>query len=317
LGNENYTGSSETFYVNVTEDKVKPVIRLSPSNKARSVSSEKLDLSYVVSDDVRISNCSLILNGVVVATDSKVKKDTPQSFSRNFDKGNYSSNISCVDEASNTGYASLGVLVVEAAVASTSNATTPTYSSRGPDCNQTCLNLKYECGQQSVCGISTNCGSCASTKVCQNGKCITKAVSCIPECSGRSCGDDGCSGSCGECAQDQLCEAGLCKAKEVIVAPKEVAPSSNLLVYFGLGILGLLIISGIVVFFVVFYPKLMVKKPQTLNQVAEEETKLPKELVDGAKKLIVEYRKLKFDDAKIKSMFIQQGWTEKQINKIL
>ena len=33
---------------------------------------------------------------------------------------------------------------------------------------------------------------------------------CIPDCEGKTCGDDGCGGSCGDCGEGQTCEAGVC-----------------------------------------------------------------------------------------------------------
>ena len=39
---------------------------------------------------------------------------------------------------------------------------------------------------------------------CQNNQCIN---SCIPDCTGKFCGIDGCSGSCGTCATGQTCNA--------------------------------------------------------------------------------------------------------------
>jgi len=33
---------------------------------------------------------------------------------------------------------------------------------------------------------------------------------CVPDCTGRECGDDGCGGSCGTCGLDQTCVAGIC-----------------------------------------------------------------------------------------------------------
>jgi hypothetical protein len=35
-------------------------------------------------------------------------------------------------------------------------------------------------------------------------------LSCAPNCSGKTCGDDGCGGSCGACAANQTCEGGTC-----------------------------------------------------------------------------------------------------------
>ena len=46
------------------------------------------------------------------------------------------------------------------------------------------------------------------------GACIEN---CVPECSGKECGDDGCGGSCGQCANDQSCVEGMCKEEECVL----------------------------------------------------------------------------------------------------
>jgi len=56
-------------------------------------------------------------------------------------------------------------------------------------------------------GCGGSCGSCSQDKVCQNGRCVSN---CIPNCSGKECGDDGCGGSCGSCAQGEVCQNGRC-----------------------------------------------------------------------------------------------------------
>jgi LmbE family N-acetylglucosaminyl deacetylase len=33
---------------------------------------------------------------------------------------------------------------------------------------------------------------------------------CVPDCTGRECGDDGCGGSCGSCGADEVCSDGVC-----------------------------------------------------------------------------------------------------------
>ena len=68
-------------------------------------------------------------------------------------------------------------------------------------CNglESCVSFSCQCTHES-------CGStcCESGQVCSGGAC------CNPNCSGLSCGDDGCGGSCGSCAADQICSAGSC-----------------------------------------------------------------------------------------------------------
>jgi hypothetical protein len=38
-------------------------------------------------------------------------------------------------------------------------------------CTDTCSSLGYQCGVQTVCGISQNCGSCSGNQTCTNGRC--------------------------------------------------------------------------------------------------------------------------------------------------
>ncbi|MEZ5573728.1 MAG: midcut-by-XrtH protein [Halioglobus sp.] len=40
-------------------------------------------------------------------------------------------------------------------------------------------------------------------------------LTCVPDCSGKSCGTDGCSGSCGTCGGGTICSAGSCVAAPV------------------------------------------------------------------------------------------------------
>jgi Cys-rich repeat protein len=66
-----------------------------------------------------------------------------------------------------------------------------------------------------VCDLSTfECVECLSdsdcpsgTPVCENKVCIEV---CIPDCTGKSCGDDGCGGSCGLCPTGHNCIDGQC-----------------------------------------------------------------------------------------------------------
>ena len=70
-----------------------------------------------------------------------------------------------------------------------------------------------ECGD-GTCGAGETCSSCAADCgcgegfSCQGGQCV--AV-CVPDCTDRACGTDGCSGSCGTCDDGDVCdERGQC-----------------------------------------------------------------------------------------------------------
>jgi hypothetical protein len=56
---------------------------------------------------------------------------------------------------------------------------------------------------------SSGVTACPSGQTCQNGQCV---ASCTPDCSGKTCGDNGCGGTCGTCASGKTCSAGVCVA---------------------------------------------------------------------------------------------------------
>ena len=60
-------------------------------------------------------------------------------------------------------------------------------------------------------GCGGTCASCAKGFECnEKFMCIGIETPCVPECLGKSCGDDGCGGSCGECGDGQTCTDGAC-----------------------------------------------------------------------------------------------------------
>jgi parallel beta-helix repeat protein len=66
------------------------------------------------------------------------------------------------------------------------------------ECTDTCSSLIKQCGTHTICGNSVNCGSCITGYVCSSGFCIQNNT-CIANCSGKSCGENGCGGVCGSC----------------------------------------------------------------------------------------------------------------------
>ncbi len=56
-------------------------------------------------------------------------------------------------------------------------------------------------------GCGGSCGACGGGETCTGGQCV-----CAPDCTGKTCGDDGCGGSCGACDQGQECTANQCVA---------------------------------------------------------------------------------------------------------
>lgn len=57
-------------------------------------------------------------------------------------------------------------------------------------------------------GCGGSCGTCPMGQTCS----ASSRCGCVPQCAGKQCGDDGCGGSCGQCAAGRTCSAaGVCQ----------------------------------------------------------------------------------------------------------
>ncbi len=65
------------------------------------------------------------------------------------------------------------------------------------------------------------CGTCPAGAHCSAGVCVSD---CVPNCTGKECGSDGCGGSCGTCGAGEVCEGGTCVAASGVVV-LEVSPA--------------------------------------------------------------------------------------------
>jgi len=56
---------------------------------------------------------------------------------------------------------------------------------------------------------------------------------CVPDCTKKECGDDGCGGTCGECGPNEACTAdGKCVAKGPFASPIDLVPNAEGMVFF-------------------------------------------------------------------------------------
>jgi hypothetical protein len=55
-------------------------------------------------------------------------------------------------------------------------------------------------------GCGGMCGTCAAGQSCNAGGGSCSPTKCVPSCSGKACGSDGCGGMCGTCAAGQSCD---------------------------------------------------------------------------------------------------------------
>jgi len=63
-------------------------------------------------------------------------------------------------------------------------------------------------------GCNGTCGVCGKGTVCENYSCVEIGPQCTPSCSGKQCGDDSCGGSCGTCQDGFWCVTGMCVPAE-------------------------------------------------------------------------------------------------------
>jgi len=132
LGNTNST----VFFINITSDFDSPNVTLiSPVDSASYTSnSQSIIFSYNVSDYSSLSNCSLIINGVVNLTNTSINKSATNLITQTFTPASYTWNINCSDALLNVGNSSSRSFTVTAPATSSSSgggggggATTPIF----------------------------------------------------------------------------------------------------------------------------------------------------------------------------------------------
>ena len=74
-------------------------------------------------------------------------------------------------------------------------------------------------------GCGAECGTCEEGQSCAAGQCEGE---CTPNCEGKSCGDDGCGESCGECDSGNVCKAGLCQLGTIWENLQQIPHTSNI-----------------------------------------------------------------------------------------
>jgi predicted Ser/Thr protein kinase len=57
-------------------------------------------------------------------------------------------------------------------------------------------------------GCGGSCGECSGQDECRSGECV-----CVPRCDGKECGGNGCGGVCGNCVSNEICDEGRCRCQ--------------------------------------------------------------------------------------------------------
>lgn len=61
-------------------------------------------------------------------------------------------------------------------------------------------------------GCGGSCGACPTGQSCNATFACVGNPGCVPNCANRNCGDNGCGGSCGSCSAGTTCTAGVCRS---------------------------------------------------------------------------------------------------------
>jgi len=181
---------------------------------------------------------------------------------------------------------------------------------------KTCLNI--ECGEKiNNCNKSVNCGNCSAGFNCINGKC-TNLISCITESKETTCEDWICGEkknncnetiNCGSCRENESCENGICKARET---PKPSKIIELIKKYYLYGIIVLLVIGISIVLFLAISKLKRKKKISSLGEKVRIEGRIRE-----AKNLILNARGKGYSNDFIKKLFLNKGWNEKLVNKLV
>ena len=109
LGN---SGNNDTHY-NITIDKTAPAVNsITPDNNTQDVDGQVV-FYYNVSDFMLgITNCSLIINNSIYATNFTIEEEATQLFEQSINNGSYVWKIECFDSAGNSNSSEARVLVV-------------------------------------------------------------------------------------------------------------------------------------------------------------------------------------------------------------
>ncbi|MCF7865842.1 hypothetical protein K9M18_00200 [Candidatus Woesearchaeota archaeon] len=99
---QNYTASSQTYFVNVVDVSNPTVTLIYPANESY-VGSLDINFRYDVTDNVGIDNCKLYVDDILEDTDTSIENNAENQFPYTFSgDGNYSWYVTCTDTSSNS-----------------------------------------------------------------------------------------------------------------------------------------------------------------------------------------------------------------------
>jgi len=117
----NHSDEGDGVNYSLVYDSVAPVINITSSPTSETLNSVLKSFGFNVSDE-NIANCSLVVDGVSVLTNSSVNVSVGQLFSRIFTPGTYVWNINCSDLAGNVNASVNSSFVISAVVVTSSGS---------------------------------------------------------------------------------------------------------------------------------------------------------------------------------------------------
>jgi hypothetical protein len=142
-------------------DLANPAITLLSPDDAYSTTTTELTLSYNVTDQSNIANCSLIISNVIDQTLTTITKGITSSFTKTFSVGSYTWSVNCTDSNNNIGNSSTRSLTITAPVVISGGG------GGGGSCTPSCAGKT--CGSN---GCGGSCGTCLSGYECSLGSCV-------------------------------------------------------------------------------------------------------------------------------------------------
>lgn len=97
----------------------------------------------------------------------------------------------------------------------TSCSACPTPSGGTATCDGSSCGIRCSGSTPKVCGDRCAAECCGDTDCSGNDKCVNGSCECQRQCSGRTCGSDGCFGQCGTCQANSTCtSSGQCECQK-------------------------------------------------------------------------------------------------------
>jgi hypothetical protein len=143
---------------------------INPTNNYSAVNPKSILFEYKVTNNTLVSQCNLLINGSVYATNSSKITNSTNNFTKEFSQGIHSWSIKCTDKSGKFGLSESRLLIISSSI----NNTDSNSSNSSSNSNNGASSSNSNTGQSSSssrgggsCSTSWNCGEWSS---CQEGQ---------------------------------------------------------------------------------------------------------------------------------------------------